>query len=111
MFNNLGTAYEHLDELDEARDAFEKGAELGSVAAASSRKRLEGVDTIVVMTTEKEEVQVDVQEDETAAFDAPEVSEEPPEVVEEDDEVVDEPKVEESGVDAKVEDEATPEIL
>lgn len=48
MFNNLGTAYEHLDQLDEARDAYEKGGELGSIVAAASRKRLEGVDTIVI---------------------------------------------------------------
>ena len=52
MFNNLGTAYEHTDQLDEAREAYDKGGELGSVAAASSRKRLEGVDTVVVMTSE-----------------------------------------------------------
>lgn len=47
MFNNLGSAYEQLDELDDARAAFTKGGDLGSVAAASSRKRLEGVDTVV----------------------------------------------------------------
>lgn len=49
MWNNLGTAYEQLDQLDDARDAFEQGGELGSVAARASRKRLEGVDTIVVV--------------------------------------------------------------
>ncbi len=53
MWNNLGTAYEHLDQLDEAREAFENGGKLGSSAALASRKRLEGVDTIVVMRTEK----------------------------------------------------------
>ncbi len=49
MWNNLGTAHEHLDELDEARVAFERGGEAGSTEAKASRKRLEGVDTIVVM--------------------------------------------------------------
>ena len=48
MWNNLGLAYEQLDQLDDARDAFEAGAKLGSVAAKASRKRLDGVDTIVV---------------------------------------------------------------
>lgn len=52
MFNNLGTALEHLDELDDARVAYEAGGKLGSSAAASSRKRLEGVDTIHVASTE-----------------------------------------------------------
>lgn len=51
MFNNLGTAYEHQDQLDEARAAFESGGKLGSVEAMSSRKRLEGVDTLVVVKT------------------------------------------------------------
>lgn len=50
MFNNLGTALEHLDELDDARLAYEAGGKLGSSAAAASRKRLEGVDTIVIDT-------------------------------------------------------------
>jgi len=54
MWNNLGTAYEHLDQLDDARLAFEQGGKLGSKEAAASRKRLEGVDTIVVMRTDKE---------------------------------------------------------
>jgi Flp pilus assembly protein TadD len=97
MFNNLGTAYEHLDQLDEAREAFEKGGELGSVAAIASRKRLEGVDTIVVMKDEsdtkaevKGETKVDVKE-----FEHSEPMPEVPDVTEE-------PKVEESGVDAKV---------
>jgi Flp pilus assembly protein TadD len=51
MFNNLGTAYEHQDQLDEARAAFESGGKLGSAEALSSRKRLEGVDTLVVVKT------------------------------------------------------------
>lgn len=50
MFNNLGTALEHLDELDDARLAYEAGGKLGSSAAAASRKRLEGVDTIMTDT-------------------------------------------------------------
>ena len=49
MWNNLGIAYEQLDELDDARLAFENGAKLGSGAAKASRKRLEGVETIVVV--------------------------------------------------------------
>lgn len=50
MWNNLGLAYEQLDELDNARFAFEKGGKLGSKEAVASRKRLEGVDSIVVLT-------------------------------------------------------------
>jgi Flp pilus assembly protein TadD len=53
MWNNLGTALEHLDELDDARDAYDHGGKLGSREALASRKRLEGVDTIVVMRSEK----------------------------------------------------------
>ena len=52
MFNNLGTALEHLDRLDDARLAFEAGGKLGSREAAASRKRLEGVDTIVIATSD-----------------------------------------------------------
>jgi len=52
MWNNLGTVYEHLDLLDDARAAFESGGKLGSKEALASRKRLEGVKTIVVMKTE-----------------------------------------------------------
>jgi tetratricopeptide (TPR) repeat protein len=48
MFNNLGTALEQLDKLDEARAAYEKGGELGSQVALSSRKRLEGVKSIAM---------------------------------------------------------------
>ena len=55
MWNNLGLAYEQLDELDDARDAFEQGAKLGSDVARASRKRLEGVDTIVVAKATKAE--------------------------------------------------------
>lgn len=52
MFNNLGTALEHLDQLDDARMAYDAGGKLGSSAAASSRKRLEGVDSIAVATVD-----------------------------------------------------------
>lgn len=51
MFNNLGTALEHLDQLDEARMAYEAGGKLGSKEAASSRKRLEGVESIEVVAS------------------------------------------------------------
>jgi len=51
MFNNLGTALEQLDQLDDARTAYEKGGALGSKEATSSRKRLEGVKTLVVTAT------------------------------------------------------------
>jgi Flp pilus assembly protein TadD len=53
MWNNLGTAHEQLGQLDDARTAFENGGKLGSKEALASRKRLEGVKTIVVMTTDK----------------------------------------------------------
>jgi tetratricopeptide (TPR) repeat protein len=46
MYNNLGTALEQLGRFDEARLAFDSGGKLGSREAASSRKRLEGVDSI-----------------------------------------------------------------
>ncbi len=57
MWNNLGTAYEHLDELDDARVAFETGGKLGSSQAKASRKRLDGVDSIIVMRTDKPAVE------------------------------------------------------
>jgi tetratricopeptide (TPR) repeat protein len=52
MFNNLGTALEHLDQLDDARMAYDAGGKLGSKEAASSRKRLEGVDSVAVANVE-----------------------------------------------------------
>ena len=55
MFNNLGTALEHQDKLDDARLAYEAGGKLGSKEASMSRKRLEGVDTIVIEQTAKVE--------------------------------------------------------
>src|SRR6185436_4100970 len=52
MFNNLGTALEHMDELDDARMAYEAGGKLGSKEAASSRKRLEGVKSVAIAKVE-----------------------------------------------------------
>jgi tetratricopeptide (TPR) repeat protein len=46
MYNNLGTALEQLGRFDEARLAFDSGGKLGSKEAASSRKRLEGVESV-----------------------------------------------------------------
>jgi tetratricopeptide (TPR) repeat protein len=46
MWNNLGIALEHLDRLDEARRAYEKGAEDGSESARASLVRLAGVRSI-----------------------------------------------------------------
>src|SRR6185503_7721497 len=59
MWNNLGTAYEQLGQLDDARTAFENGGKLGSKEALASRKRLEGVKTIVVMKTDKPDAKPD----------------------------------------------------
>ena len=79
MFNNLGTAYEQLDQLDEAREAYEAGGKLGSTVAAASRKRLEGVDTIVVAKKDetklesKTEKQEQVQEFEIVSEPVPEM--------------------------------------
>ncbi|HUS28244.1 MAG TPA: tetratricopeptide repeat protein, partial [Kofleriaceae bacterium] len=53
MFNNLGTALEHMDNLDEARLAYEAGGKLGSKEASLSRTRLDGVKTIVVVKDEE----------------------------------------------------------
>ncbi|MEJ7604613.1 MAG: tetratricopeptide repeat protein [Kofleriaceae bacterium] len=52
MWNNLGLAYEQLDQLDDARVAFERGGKLGSSEAVASRKRLEGVKSIIVMKSD-----------------------------------------------------------
>lgn len=62
MFNNLGTALEQLDQLDDARTAYEAGGKLGSVAASSSRKRLEGVDTVHVVAVQDDVVTPTVKE-------------------------------------------------
>jgi tetratricopeptide (TPR) repeat protein len=59
MFNNLGVAHEQLDQLDEARVAFESGGKLGSAEASASRKRLQGVKSIIVMKTKKPEPKVE----------------------------------------------------
>ncbi|MGE0869856.1 MAG: tetratricopeptide repeat protein [Kofleriaceae bacterium] len=64
MWNNLGTAHEHLDQLDEAREAYEAGGAMGSKAAQASRKRLEGVDTIVVMRDDDDDQVSDEEVDE-----------------------------------------------
>jgi Tfp pilus assembly protein PilF len=97
MFNNLGTALEHMDQLDDARMAYEAGGKLGSSAATASRKRLEGVDTIVVDAVAavdevetpkvKEYTNVDESDDMTVDEDAgnetsDEIETEPSEVVE-----------------------------
>jgi tetratricopeptide (TPR) repeat protein len=59
MFNNLGTALEQLDKLDDARVAFENGGKLGSLEAAASRKRLEGVKSIAIAKEEQETKKID----------------------------------------------------
>ncbi len=51
MFNNLGTALEHLDQLDDARVAYESGGKLGSREAGASRKRLEGVESVTAVAS------------------------------------------------------------
>jgi tetratricopeptide (TPR) repeat protein len=55
MYNNLGTALEQLGRFDEARFAFESGGKLGSREAASSRKRLEGVDSVATADAKQPE--------------------------------------------------------
>ncbi len=64
MYNNLGTALEQLGRFDEARLAFESGGKLGSREAASSRKRLEGVDSIA-----KADPQPQTKQPEAKSFD------------------------------------------
>ncbi|MBA3819229.1 MAG: tetratricopeptide repeat protein [Deltaproteobacteria bacterium] len=104
MWNNLGTAYEHLDQLDDARVAFESGGTLGSSQALASRKRLEGVDTIVVMKdppTSEPKVGAEGSVIEHGYEHSEPMPELPvTEVIEDDEDVSEEPKVEESGVDA-----------
>lgn len=82
MFNNLGTALEHLDQLDDARMAYEAGGKLGSSAAASSRKRLEGVDSIAVVAKSEPDAKTYDVNDEVPApegdtVEEPEVEAEP----------------------------------
>lgn len=79
MFNNLGTALEHLDQLDDARMAYEAGGKLGSSAATASRKRLEGVDSIAVVATSEAEAKTydvndEVPEPEGSTVEEPEVN-------------------------------------
>jgi tetratricopeptide (TPR) repeat protein len=47
MWNNLGTAYEQLDRLDDARDAYGKAAEMKSDRGRESLARLKGVKTLL----------------------------------------------------------------
>ena len=42
MWNNLGIAYEHVDRLDDAREAFRKGADMENDNARESLARLAG---------------------------------------------------------------------
>ncbi len=46
MWNNLGMAYEHLDRLEEARDAYQKAAESSPTAPRDNLARLEGVKSV-----------------------------------------------------------------
>jgi tetratricopeptide (TPR) repeat protein len=41
MWNNLGMAYEHVDRLEDARDAYRDGAKAGSEAAKENLERLD----------------------------------------------------------------------
>ena len=94
MFNNLGTALEQVDELDDARTAYEEGGKLGSTEAVASRKRLEGVDTIVGMESVPIEKAYDLREEMPEGIDDV-VDTVVDEANEEDvDAVVEEPKVE-----------------
>jgi Flp pilus assembly protein TadD len=47
MWNNLGMAYEQLDRLEEARDAYGKAASMESDRARDSLTRLEGVESVI----------------------------------------------------------------
>jgi len=96
MFNNLGTALEQVDELDDARTAYEEGGKLGSEVAKASRKRLEGVDTIVGMERAPEEKAYELREE----MPADEVVDEVVDEVEEPN--VEETKAEESKVETPV---------
>ncbi|HEY4178446.1 MAG TPA: tetratricopeptide repeat protein [Kofleriaceae bacterium] len=119
MFNNLGTAYEHLDMLDDARDAFESGGKLGSVAALSSRKRLDGVDSVVAVAKAPviaKPTEYDTQE-ETPEPMAPvedtrsDSDEQKGDEAKVDDTKVDAPKVEEPKVDATKVDAPMPKTI
>ncbi len=104
MFNNLGTALEQVDELDDARVAYEQGGELGSTEAKASRKRIEGVDTIVVMERAPVDKSYELREEMPADEVVDETSVEP--VVEAPN--VEEPKVETPAVVAPVVDATSP---
>jgi tetratricopeptide (TPR) repeat protein len=45
-WNNLGMAYEHMDQLDDARAAYRKADKLGSPVAAGHLHRLQGVKSV-----------------------------------------------------------------
>ena len=47
MWNNLGMAYEHLDRLQEARDAYSNAIEMESGRARDSLARLKGVESVI----------------------------------------------------------------
>jgi len=47
MWNNLGMAYEQLDRLDDARDAYDKAVAMNSERASASLTRLEGVKSVI----------------------------------------------------------------
>ncbi len=47
MWNNLGMAYEQLDRLDDARDAYDKAVAMNSDRAGASLSRLEGVKSVI----------------------------------------------------------------
>ena len=58
MWNNLGMAYEHLDRLEEARDAYKRAVaaaadESGGVTARENLVRLAGVKSIKPIKTAK----------------------------------------------------------
>jgi hypothetical protein len=47
MWNNLGMAYEQLDRLEDARDAYDKAVTMESDRAGASLARLKGVKSVV----------------------------------------------------------------
>ena len=47
MWNNLGMAYEQVDRLEEAREAYGKAAEMDSDRARESLARLLGVKSVI----------------------------------------------------------------
>jgi hypothetical protein len=47
MWNNLGMAYEQLDRLDDAREAYGNAVTMDSTLARTSLARLKGVESII----------------------------------------------------------------